>query len=181
LVESSGEALISVRLRVNGSDHEIRVRPRESLAEALRAKLKLTGTHLSCQIGVCGACSVLLDGDLVRGCLILAAQASGRDVQTVEGLSQDDALSEVQSAMHEQHAVQCGFCTPGFVVLLHWLRAHRDEMDARELGEALSSNLCRCTGYAGLVRAAEALLDRRVDLGRTDEGDHLEPARGGIA
>jgi aerobic carbon-monoxide dehydrogenase small subunit len=174
-LETRAEVLAKIRLRVNGSDRELRVRPRESLAEALRSKLGLTGTHLSCQIGVCGACSVLFDGELARGCLILAVQAAGHDVRTVEGLSRPGGLSEVQQAMHEHHAVQCGFCTPGFVVMLEWLRANADLLDARDLGETLSSNLCRCTGYAGLVRAAEQVLGRRIDLGRdsdqrSDEG-----------
>jgi carbon-monoxide dehydrogenase small subunit len=168
-LETRSEVMANIRLRVNGSDRELRVRPRESLAEALRSRLGLTGTHLSCQIGVCGACSVLFDGDLVRACLILAVQAAGHQVRTVEGLSRAGALSQVQQAMHEQHAVQCGFCTPGFVVMLEWLRTNSDLLDARDLGEVLSSNLCRCTGYAGLVRAAEQVLGRRIDLGRDDD------------
>ncbi len=172
-METQRESVVSIRLRINGTPEELRVRPRESLAEALRSK-GLTGTHLSCQIGVCGTCSIVMDGALTRGCLVLAVQADGHNVMTVEGLSRNGSLTDVQRAMREQHAVQCGFCTPGFVVLLTWLQDNAQELDDRELGEAISSNLCRCTGYAGLIRAAEQVLGRRIDLRRSSDPSAAE-------
>ena len=114
----------------------------------------LTGTHLGCEHGVCGACTVLLDGEPVRACLVLAVQAAGRRVDTVEGLADGDSLHPAQSAFRDQRALQCGFCTPGFVVLAAWLADDEPEADDERVREVLSSNLCRCTGYGPILAAA---------------------------
>jgi carbon-monoxide dehydrogenase small subunit len=148
---------IEVGLTVNGRPRRIRVEPRKTLADALREDLLLTGTHLGCEHGVCGACTVLVDGEAVRSCLMFAVQAAGAEVTTIEGLSADAAsLSPVQRAFQQHHGLQCGFCTPGFVVsATAFLAANPDPTDA-EIREGLSGNLCRCTGYQGIVRAVKA-------------------------
>ena len=145
---------IPVTLTVNGRAHQASVEPRLTLADFLREHCRLTGTHLGCEHGVCGACTVLLDGAAVRSCLMFAVQADGADVTTVEGIgSADGGLSPVQSALRDCHGLQCGFCTPGFVVsVTAFLRDHPSPTDD-EIREALSGNLCRCTGYQGIVRA----------------------------
>jgi len=144
-----------IDLDVNGERYTLTVEDRTTLGDALRDGCHLTGTHLACEHGVCGACTVLVDGEAVRSCLIFAAQAEGREVTTVEGLSPaDGGLNPVQEAMMECHGLQCGFCTPGFVVsLTAFLRDNPDPSD-EQLREALSGNLCRCTGYQGIVQAA---------------------------
>jgi carbon-monoxide dehydrogenase small subunit len=143
-----------VRLTVNGHEREAATEARTTLADFLRERCGLTGTHLGCEHGVCGACTVLLDGAPVRACLVLAVQATGAEVTTVEGLSGPDGdLSLVQAAFRDCHGLQCGFCTPGFVVTVTaFLRDHPDPSD-QEIREALSGNLCRCTGYQGIVAA----------------------------
>jgi carbon-monoxide dehydrogenase small subunit len=145
---------IEVRLRVNGGEHVETVAPRLLLSDFLRHRLGLTGTHVGCEHGVCGACTVLLDGEAVRSCLLLAVQAAGSEVTTVEGLaSPDGPLHPVQQAFHELHALQCGFCTPGFllsvVAFLRDVPAPSDD----EVRLGLAGNLCRCTGYQNIVRA----------------------------
>ncbi|HXL52085.1 MAG TPA: (2Fe-2S)-binding protein [Gemmatimonadales bacterium] len=142
---------------VNGVRHERTVEPRLLLSDFLRHELGLTGTHVGCEHGVCGACTVLLDGEAVRSCLMFAVQADGHDVATVEGLSDGlgggDALHPLQAAFREAHGLQCGFCTPGVLMtLVPFLRDHPDP-DEREIREALSGNLCRCTGYQNIVAA----------------------------
>ncbi len=153
--EPAGTSVTQVSLTVNGTPRRATVEPRKTLADTLREDLGLTGTHLGCEHGVCGACTVLVDGAAVRACLMFAAQADGADVVTVEGLaSADGALSPVQRAFREEHGLQCGFCTPGFVVsLTAYLRDHPAPDDA-DLRDALSGNLCRCTGYQGIIAAA---------------------------
>ena len=146
-----------VRLTVNGRAVEAAVEPRTSLAEFLREELDLTGTHLGCEHGVCGACTVLLDGEPVRGCLILAVQAEGQKVVTVEGLaSEDGVLHPLQQAFMDKHGLQCGFCTPG-ILLTAWafLREH-PAPSREEIREMLAGNLCRCTGYQFIVDAIAA-------------------------
>jgi carbon-monoxide dehydrogenase small subunit len=145
---------VSVKLVVNGQVREATAEPRVTLADFLREKLQLTGTHLGCEHGVCGACTVLVDGAAVRSCLMFAVQADGADVTTIEGIaSKDGGLSAVQAAFRDCHGLQCGFCTPGFVVsVTAFLREHPNPTDA-EIREALSGNLCRCTGYQGIVKA----------------------------
>jgi carbon-monoxide dehydrogenase small subunit len=142
-----------VAMTVNGSTCTASVEPRTTLADFLREECRLTGTHLGCEHGVCGACTVLVDGEAVRSCLMFAVQAEGADVTTIEGLTPADGLSPVQQAMHEAHGLQCGFCTPGFVVsITAFLRDHPEPTD-EEVRDGLSGNLCRCTGYQGIINA----------------------------
>jgi aerobic carbon-monoxide dehydrogenase small subunit len=145
---------LAVTLRVNGQDRRVLVEPRKTLADTLRENCGLTGTHLGCEHGVCGACTVLLDGAAVRSCLLFAVQAEGAEVTTIEGLSPSDgSLSPVQEAFRQCHGLQCGFCTPGFVVsATAFLREHPHPTEG-ELREGLSGNLCRCTGYQGILAA----------------------------
>jgi carbon-monoxide dehydrogenase small subunit len=145
---------VSVALCVNGQAREASVEPRVTLADFLREECRLTGTHLGCEHGVCGACTVLVDGAAVRSCLVFAVQVDGSEITTIEGIaSPDGTLSAVQSAFRDCHALQCGFCTPGFIVsVTAFLRDHPRPTD-REIREALSGNLCRCTGYQGIVEA----------------------------
>jgi carbon-monoxide dehydrogenase small subunit len=147
---------VSVEVTVNGRPLRETVEPRLTLADFLRDRCRLTGTHLGCEHGVCGACTVLVNGAAVRSCLMFAVQADGAEVTTVEGISSpDDGLSTVQAAFRDCHGLQCGFCTPGFVVsVTAFLRDHSSPTDA-ETREALSGTLCRCTGYQGIVRAVQ--------------------------
>src|SRR2546423_8130899 len=139
----------TVQVTVNGVEYEREVEVRKTLADFLREDLGLRGTHLGCEHGVCGACTILLDGEPVRSCLVLAVQADGREVTTVEGLAGADGLHPLQEAFREHHALQCGFCTPGFLLTALYLidgDPAIDERDEKDLREALSGNLCRCTG-----------------------------------
>lgn len=140
-----------LRLTVNGAPVEAAIEARLTLADLLREELGLTGTHLGCEHGVCGACTVLLDGDAVRSCLVLAVQAEGGEVRTVEGLADGDQLGLVQQAFWEAHGFQCGFCTPGFVMTTVALLEENPTADEAEIREALSGNICRCTGYESIV------------------------------
>jgi len=148
---------MNVSFTVNGRRVTMNVEPRQHLADALRQSLGLTGTHLGCEHGACGACTVLLNGEAVRGCLLLAVQAEGQDITTIEGASPPAGLSAIQEAMHRHHALQCGFCTPGMVLALTALFAHKPCPDEAEIREAISGNLCRCTGYQPIINAALAL------------------------
>jgi carbon-monoxide dehydrogenase small subunit len=151
---------MAVELTVNGRPERVAVEPRLLLSDVLRDEIGLTGTHVGCEHGVCGACTVLLDGEAVRSCLVFAVQADGATVTTVEGLTPPDGLSLVQEAMRDCHALQCGFCTPGIVVsMTAFLARHADPTDD-ELKEALSGNLCRCTGYQGILAAARQAAGR---------------------
>jgi carbon-monoxide dehydrogenase small subunit len=146
----------TVRLTVNGRVHEDTVEARKTLADFLREDLGLTGTHLGCEHGVCGACTVIVDGAAVRSCLLFAAQMHGHEVQTVESLADGDRLNPLQEAFWEHHGLQCGFCTPGFLMTLTcFLRENPDPTEA-QIREAISGNLCRCTGYKNIVTAARA-------------------------
>jgi aerobic carbon-monoxide dehydrogenase small subunit len=143
----------TIRLTVNGRTYERTVEVRLTLADFLRDELDLTGTHLGCEHGICGACTVLFDGEAVRSCLLLAVQADGANLTTVEGLAQGDALHPLQRAFHENHALQCGFCTPGFLMTaVACLRDIPNPTEA-QVREAISGNICRCTGYTPIVRA----------------------------
>ena len=148
-----------VTLNVNGRDHRLRVEARRTLADTLREDLGLTGTHLGCEHGVCGSCTVLLDDEPVRACLLFAVQAGGRAVRTVEGLEKDGAPNALQRAFAEHHALQCGYCTPGFLMLATAILERDPGIADAALTEALSSNLCRCTGYAAILRAVRAAAD----------------------
>ena len=151
---------VAVEITVNGQRRAAAIEPRLTLADFLRERCGLTGTHLGCEHGVCGACTVLLDGAAVRSCLVFAVQADGRDVTTIDDLAgADGELSPVQRAFCDAHGLQCGFCTPGFVVsLTAFLRDHPDPSD-HDLRGALAGNLCRCTGYQGILRAARLAAD----------------------
>ena len=146
----------TVRVLVNGVSRTATVEPRLTLADFLRDRCHLTGTHLGCEHGVCGACTVLLDGEAVRSCLVFAVQADGAEVTTIEGVAADGELSPVQAAFRDQHGLQCGFCTPGFVLsATAFLRDNPDPTDD-EIRTGLSGNLCRCTGYQGILAAIRA-------------------------
>jgi carbon-monoxide dehydrogenase small subunit len=153
-----------VCFEVNGKAVEVDVEPRTHLADCLREVLRLTGTHLGCEHGVCGACTVIVDGAAVRSCLMLAVQAECSSVVTVEGLSNDEALTPLQTAFRKHHALQCGFCTAGMLTTAHALLTDEPDADADRIREVLSGNLCRCTGYIGIV---EAVLEARVAYRKT--------------
>jgi aerobic-type carbon monoxide dehydrogenase small subunit (CoxS/CutS family) len=150
---------MTTKFEVNGKGVEVDVEPRMSLADCLRHELRLTGTHVGCEHGVCGACTVLIDGQAVRACLTLAVQAEGRSIVTVEGLSNDAELSPLQAAFRRHNALQCGFCTPGMITTAHALLTEEPDCDADRVREVLSGNICRCTGYMAIV---EAVLDARA-------------------
>jgi carbon-monoxide dehydrogenase small subunit len=147
------QASLPVRFEVNGKTVELSVPVRMTLADCLRERLRLTGTHLGCEHGVCGACTVIVNGDAVRSCLMLAVQADGATVTTVEGLSDDDALTPLQAAFRKHGALQCGFCTPGMITTAHALLTEEPDADVTRIREVLSGNLCRCTGYIPIVQA----------------------------
>jgi aerobic carbon-monoxide dehydrogenase small subunit len=156
-----------VQLRVNGTGRRGRVEARTTLADFLRESLGLTGTHLACEHGVCGACTVMVDGRAVRSCLMFAVQADGADVTTVEGIAEPDGtLSTVQQAFMDAHGLQCGFCTPGFVVSVTAFLEQNSSPDDAEIREALAGNLCRCTGYQGIVEAVKLAAARMADSAR---------------
>jgi carbon-monoxide dehydrogenase small subunit len=146
---------VDVAVTLNGEPAKLEATPRTTLADAVREH-GLTGTHLGCEHGVCGACTLLLDGVPVRGCLVLAVQAAGRLVETVEALGRDGDLNVVQQAFVQHHAQQCGFCTPGFVVIASWLVEREPDAPEERVRDVLASNLCRCTGYAPIVAATLA-------------------------
>ncbi|MDQ3893921.1 MAG: (2Fe-2S)-binding protein [Actinomycetota bacterium] len=149
-----------VAIRINGSIHEGDVEPRTLLSDFIRHDARLTGTNVGCEHGVCGACTVQLDDEPIRSCLMLAVQADGRSVRTVEALAIDGELHPLQQAFHEAHALQCGFCTPGFLMSLEpFVRDVRDPSE-REIREALAGNLCRCTGYLPLIAAVRLACER---------------------
>lgn len=145
-----------VELDVNGARHELLVEPRRTLVDALRHDLGLTGTHVGCEHGVCGACTVLLDGRPARACLVFAVAAEGRDVRTVEGLADGGSLTDLQQSFVDHHGLQCGFCTPGMLMLAEGLLAERPDVDRAGIRDAVAGNLCRCTGYQTIVDAIEA-------------------------
>ncbi len=151
---------VGLEITVNGQVRRATVEPRLTLADFLRERLQLTGTHLGCEHGVCGACTILLNGEAVRSCLIFAVQAGGAEVVTVEAIaSRDGGLSPVQAAFREHHGLQCGFCTPGFITsVTAFLRDNPDPTD-EQIRDALSGNLCRCTGYQGILKAVRSAAD----------------------
>lgn len=154
-----------VELIVNGKTHEVLVESRMTLADALRHELQYTGTHLGCEHGVCGACTVLLDGEPVRACLMFAVEADGREVGTVEGLADGETLSDLQEAFSAHHGLQCGFCTPGFLMLAEGFLKEVPDPSPEEIREAMSSNICRCTGYQGILDAVgDVVCSRRAAL-----------------
>jgi aerobic-type carbon monoxide dehydrogenase small subunit (CoxS/CutS family) len=154
----------AISLTVNGRDHDLVIEARRTLADMLRHDLGYTGTHLGCEHGICGACTVLMDAAPVRACLVFGVQADGTEVRTVEGLADAEQLSDLQQSFSDHHALQCGFCTPGFLMLAEAYLAETGtgsltEEEAREL---VASNLCRCTGYQGIVEAVKATAEARA-------------------
>jgi aerobic carbon-monoxide dehydrogenase small subunit len=147
------EATRSIHLTVNGAVYERTAPVRMTLADFMREELNLTGTHLGCEHGVCGACTILFNGAAVRSCLMLAVQADGAELMTVEGLAQGDTLHPLQQAFQEHHALQCGFCTPGFLMTAYALLQETPHPSRDEVREAIAGNICRCTGYAPIVQA----------------------------
>ena len=150
---------MDIILRINGATRTGSPEARKTLADFLREDLDLTGTHVGCEHGVCGACTILVDGAAVRACLMLAVQAEGSEVVTIEGLSNDDALTPLQASFRRHHALQCGFCTPGMITTAHALLSEEPDADADRIREVLSGNLCRCTGYISII---DAVLDARA-------------------
>ena len=146
----------AVRVTVNGREHERTVEARVTLADFLREDLDLTGTHVGCEHGVCGACTVLLDGEPVRACLMLAVQAEGRRVETIEGVAPGDGLHPIQEAFQAKHGLQCGYCTPGIIMSVTAFLRERPAPSREEIREMLAGHLCRCTGYHFVVEAVEA-------------------------
>ena len=147
---------VGVTLSINGKDHAVHVEPRRTLADAIREDCGQTGTHIGCEHGVCGACTVLLDGEPVRSCLMFAVQAAGRRIRTVEGLADGEKLHPLQRSFIEHHGLQCGYCTPGFLMLAAGMLEREPDISDEALLEVLSSNLCRCTGYKNIVKAVRA-------------------------
>ena len=152
-----------VTLNVNGREYEILLESRKTLADTLRQDLGLTGTHLGCEHGICGACTVLLDGEPVRACLVFGVQTDGHEVQTVESLADGDELSDLQQAFSKHHGLQCGFCTPGFLMLSEAYLSTGASGDPEEVREVMSANLCRCTGYQGIVDAVCEVAAQRLE------------------
>jgi carbon-monoxide dehydrogenase small subunit len=154
-----------ITLTVNGTEHELVVDARWTLADVLRHELLLTGTHVGCEHGVCGTCTVLVDGDPARSCLMFAVQAEGSDIRTVESLAPPGELSDLQRAFADHHGLQCGFCTPGFLMLAEGYLAARAglDLDRDEIRELVSSNLCRCTGYQTIIDAIAATARARTE------------------
>jgi carbon-monoxide dehydrogenase small subunit len=145
-----------ITLTINGTAHTVTVEPRRTLVDVIRDDCGQTGTHIGCEHGVCGACTVLLDNEPVRSCLMFAVQAAGRSIRTVEGLQQGDELHPLQQAFMRHHALQCGFCTPGFLMLAVGALEKQPDLGDEELVDVLSSNLCRCTGYENIIKAVRA-------------------------
>lgn len=157
-----------LNLKVNGKAYEKLVEVRMTLADFLRNELDLTGTHLGCEHGVCGACTVVMDGEAVRSCLLLAVQAEGASLETVESLADGDRLHPLQTAFQDRHALQCGFCTPGFLMTASAFLKEKPNPTEAEIREAISGNLCRCTGYQPII---EAIAQAAPELGLgSDEG-----------
>jgi carbon-monoxide dehydrogenase small subunit len=146
-----------ITLIVNGRSYSIRVEPRRTLVDAIREDCGQTGTHIGCEHGVCGACTVLVDGAPVRSCLMFAVQAAHKEIRTVEGLGSADNLNPLQRAFMEHHALQCGFCTPGFLMLVTGVLEREPDIGDEELIDVLASNLCRCTGYQNIIKAVRAV------------------------
>ena len=146
-----------ITLRINGRHYDIAVEPRRTLADAIREDCGLTGTHIGCEHGICGACTIILDDAPVRSCLVFAVQADGQEIRTVEGLADGDKLHPIQQAFTDHHALQCGFCTPGFLMLAVSMLEREPDISDDDLKDVLSSNLCRCTGYQNIIKAVNAV------------------------
>jgi aerobic carbon-monoxide dehydrogenase small subunit len=150
---------VDITLHINGRDYPIRVEPRKTLVDAIRDDCGQTGTHIGCEHGICGACTVIIGDEAVRACLMFAVQANGKPIRTVEGLADGDKLHPLQESFIQHHALQCGFCTPGFLMLATNVLEQRPDIDDEELLDVLASNLCRCTGYQNIIKAVRAARD----------------------
>ena len=148
---------LDITLNINGRDYAIRVEPRKTLVDAIRDDCGQTGTHIGCEHGICGACTIILDDEAVRACLMFAVQAQGRKIRTVEGLAQGDKLHPLQESFIKHHGLQCGFCTPGFLMLAVNVLERQPDIGDEELLDVLASNLCRCTGYQNIIAAVRAV------------------------
>jgi carbon-monoxide dehydrogenase small subunit len=157
------EQLVAVSLTINGQAVQRLIEPRLSLVDFLRHEVELTGTHAGCEMGLCGACLVLLDDEAVHSCLMFAVQADGLRIETIEGLAERGAIAELQAAFLERNALQCGFCTPGMLVTAHQILAAGGRPSREAIREALSGNYCRCTGYHAIVDAIETVVNARAD------------------
>ena len=144
---------MKTKFKVNGKKVELDVEPRKLLVSVLREELGLTGTHMGCDTTNCGACAVLVDGKVIKSCTMLAVQANGKEILTIEGLAKDGELHPVQRAFLEKHGLQCGFCTPGMIMTSYWILSQNKDQDEEEIKRLLSGNLCRCTGYQGIVES----------------------------
>jgi carbon-monoxide dehydrogenase small subunit len=152
---------VDITLKVNGQSVTRRVPARTNLVDFVRYELELTGSHVGCEHGVCGACTIRVDGQIVRGCLMLAAQAGGTEVETIEGMSDDGSIADLQQAFHERNAVQCGFCTPGMLLTAEELLQKNSSPSREDIREFISGNYCRCTGYQAIVDAIERVANER--------------------
>ena len=160
-MDLSGHEDIEVDATLNGKPLRRRVKARQHLADFLRQELELTGTHLGCEHGICGACTVLIDGRTARGCLTLAAQISGKSVETIEGLTESGMLAQLQREFIERNAAQCGFCSSGMLLTAHELLSSGEPLSRADIREAMSGNMCRCTGYHAIIDAVEAVMITR--------------------
>jgi carbon-monoxide dehydrogenase small subunit len=149
-----------ITLIINGKHRKVQVEPRQSLADLLREEMRLTATHLGCEHGVCGACTILLNGEPARACIALAITLDGCEVRTLEGLKDDALMIILKEAFHEKHGLQCGFCTPGMLISSHDLLRRKPQLEEEQIRIAMSGNLCRCTGYQGIVRSIKAAADK---------------------
>jgi carbon-monoxide dehydrogenase small subunit len=151
---------VEINLNINGRDYSATVEPRKTLADVIREDCGQTGTHLGCEHGVCGACTVLIDGEPMRSCLMFGIQAQGKKIRTVEGLADGEKLHPLQQAFTDNHALQCGYCTPGFLMLATGVLEANPDIDDEALNDALASNLCRCTGYQNIIKAVREARDK---------------------
>jgi carbon-monoxide dehydrogenase small subunit len=161
---------IEITLTINGKRRTAHVEPRQSLADLLREEMRLTATHLGCEHGVCGACTILLNGEPARGCITLAVVADGGDIRTLEGLQEDALMGVLKEAFHDKHGLQCGFCTPGMLISSWDLLKRKQHLNEQDIRIAMSGNLCRCTGYQGIVRSIKAAADTWADNPAAREG-----------
>ena len=170
---------MKVTMRVNGAERSGDVEPRVLLVDFLRTNLALTGTHVGCDTTSCGACTVLLDGEPVKSCTLLAVQVEGRDIKTVEGLAQGANLAPIQIGFHEEHGLQCGFCTPGMMLVSEALLKRNPNPTDDEIRWAISGNICRCTGYMNIVKAVKHAAQLQSQAAKSPEAEHAAMAGGG--
>ena len=165
-IDVAGVEELEIEATVNGKPLKRRVKARQHLADFLRQELELTGTHLGCEHGICGACTVLLDGHVVRGCLTLAAQISGKTVDTIEGLTESGRVADLQAEFIARNAAQCGFCSSGFLLTAYELISSGEQLTRSQIREFLSGNMCRCTGYHAIIDAVESVMARQAEDGQ---------------